>query len=151
VESYFDDLKAAMDLYIPDPRPGIEQRVLYRVRAAERRPRYWIWAIPAVLLVLVLMLWPRRAETLRPVVVAVAPPRPLAKVGQALSPARNPRRVEKVQPFPTPTPLTDEEKALQALAASRPQDAQRLLAHAEDKPIEIPELQIPPLPGDGGQ
>jgi hypothetical protein len=150
VESEFDDLKAALDRYIPDPRPGIEQRVLYRVRSSQRRRRYWIWAIPALLL-LVLMLWPRRAQ----VVVRVAPP----EVGQALPPARlraatvrKPVLRVKVQPFPTPTPLTEEEKALQALAASRPpQEAQQLLAHADDKPIEIQELRIPPLQSDGGQ
>jgi hypothetical protein len=153
VESEFDDLKAAMDLYIPGPRPGIEERVLYRVRSAGRRRFYWI-PIPALLL-LVLLFWPR------PAVVRVT----LPEVGQALPPARlrtataAPRfkgerkpvfRVQ-VHSFPTPTPLTDEEKALQALAASRPQEAQQLLAHADDRPIEIPELQIPPLQSDGGQ
>jgi hypothetical protein len=151
VESEFDDLKAALDRYIPDPRPGIEERVLYRVRTAEPRRRYWIWAIPALLLLLVLlMLWPHRV----PVVVRVTPPRPLPVVGQALPPARiRTATVRKpvVQPFPTPAPLTVEEKALQALAASRPHEAQHLLAHADDKPIEIPELQIPPLQSDGGQ
>jgi hypothetical protein len=153
VESDFDDLKAAMDLYIPDPRPGIEQRVLYRVRSAQRRRVYWI-PIPALLLpLLLLLLWPHKVEP---------PAKPLpSAVGRAVSPAR--LRIEPVarrfagarkpavQPFPTPTPLTEEEKALQQLAASRPREAQQLLAHADDKPIEIPELQIPPLQSDGGQ
>ena len=147
-----DDLTAAMAQYIPAPRPGIEQRVLRHVRTAQkRRRRYWtlipVLPLLVLLLLLLLMLWPRPV----PVVVRVTPTRTLPLVGQAVPPAHKRHHREKVQPFPTPAPLTEEEKALQALAASRPQEAQQLLAHEDDKPIEIPQLQIPPLQSDGGR
>jgi hypothetical protein len=57
----------------------------------------------------------------------------------------------KVVPFPTPTPLTPEEKALVEFVANRPKEAQDLLAQTDIKPIEIEEIQVPPLPSDGGK
>jgi hypothetical protein len=55
--------------------------------------------------------------------------------------------------FPTPTPLTDEERALLAFVAQSPKQAEEVLADAKSrssKPIEIKEIQLEPLP-DGGQ
>ena len=150
-------LRAAMEDYIPEPRAGIEQRVVYRVRARGRR-LFWFPAYAvscSVLALIVLFFVTRPARVGEPSVlkrapeltVVVAPPVPEAPVLKR----RQHRRVVEVKPFPTPTPLTDEEKALQAFAATQTHDAQELLVWGDEKPIEIPELQIPPLQSDGGQ
>jgi hypothetical protein len=53
--------------------------------------------------------------------------------------AVTPRRQRRVVPFPSPSPLTDEERALVMFAAS----GEKLQSFAE--PIEITALRIEPL------
>lgn len=161
-----------------DPRPGLEGRVLARLRA-EPRPAPWFrWGwLPALASVAALMLAvgafyaarrgampervsPRVARTAEQPPVA-APPAP----AELSVPPRQPRpavpRLEQPQPvqvavvvasprrpqFPTPAPLSEQEKLLLRYVAEAPKQA-LLVAQANSRPWEdlrFEELRIPAL------
>ncbi len=145
-----------------EPRPGLEQRILNRVRAAGRASRFpwWVFAIPAMagLLVLAGIFWIRQApKAPRPEaapVIAKAPAPDLRPV-RPEPPHRTVRRHARYpkQPvFPAPAPLTNEERALLALAAHTPKEAREALAETrprDPEPMRIEEIKIQPLQSDG--
>jgi hypothetical protein len=162
-----------------EPRPGLEQRVLHRVRAAGTPHRFgwrrWAIAIPALaslVLLAVTHLGKPLATAYRgqPQPAAVAPNLAATRLpattvvepGERRSvPARRPQRIvnrpvaaqsalPKRGVFPLPEPLSPEERALLDLVTHFPDQAREVLIEASQRssqPIEIPRIEIPPLPG----
>ena len=156
-----------------EPRPGLEGRVLAGVRArqqADRRRTTWAWAIgtaaAAAMVTLLVIYRPRQQPAPMPVIAKapsdisapslakVAPPVPLSMSHRPPRPALPSRVDTRPQQFPTPRPLSEQEKLLlvyaQSLkgsaAASAPstdQDAERDL---EIPPLSIAAIKIDPLP-----
>jgi hypothetical protein len=158
-----------------EARPGLELRVLNHVRNAGPRVRFvfprWAFAIPALACGLLLFAWLHTSPVQKPVVqqkvtqqkVTPAPP---AVTEAAITPAsqvpveRKPRSVAKraalpkLQQFPSPAPITKEERLLLAFVARSPEKAREILT--EDRrwtaePIRIEEIDIQPLQIDGSQ
>ncbi len=157
IESLLDD--ALANYSRQEPRPGLEGRVLERVRAETARrvafPR-WGWAIPAAACLLWAgVLWTR--HTARPVqiavthVAAVPVAAPLQPVIRAVvnHPKRKRKVLAKLAQFPAPAAVTNEERALLAFVAHAPKEAQESLIEAQQhglEPIRIEEIKIQPLP-----
>lgn len=82
--------------------------------------------------------------------VAKVKPRP----GDRRKDQAHPGALPKGERFPSPVPMTPEERVLVAWAAQAPEKAREAfqsLAERSDQPILIEPIQIPPLPGDGAQ
>ena len=146
-----------MERYSPEPRAGIEARVIARTLGSRKPNRLWLFASALCVPVLLLLVFVLRTLVTKPVekrvpAVALAVNVPEARPVIREMPRRKGKRVRalKVQPFPTPSPLTAEEQALETLVATRPQVVRELIAGRKEQPIEIHELQIPPLQSDGG-
>ena len=165
-------LNAALTSYsMEGPRPGLEQRVLNRVRYEGLH--FWkSWLLPpigilvsACLLLVVISIpevWkpaPRRpgavpsarlAQTSRPI-PATAPlkrsePPNLSRKRErpnAEKVARRERHLPKLDRFPSPTPLTSEEHALIVLATYPPQNVPKALLKS-GRAAEQP-IQIEPI------
>jgi hypothetical protein len=151
-----------------DPSPGMDQRVLNRIRTVAR-PWSWRWALAipvlASLVFAVIVIRNVRSPAAEPLTLSqirTAPPQ--APAVQAAPPPRvvrpKPLRtthdpaMTKHQQFPAPTPITPEEQALLAFATRHPAEAQETLVDWRkrmDEPIEIKEIQIQPLQSDGAQ
>jgi hypothetical protein len=154
-----------------EPLAGLEQRVLNRVRAAEasrRRRRFWTLAAlagPAFAALAILLLIRPGAPPPAPVARVTAPAVRVAPESPAPPPAVSPekprpsvsgrapvarpspqRELPKRNVFPTPAPVTPEERMLVELAVSHPQ--QLLIQPVEH--IEIKPIEIAPLQADGG-
>jgi len=128
-----------------EPLAGLEQRVLQRMRfdRARRRLAWWAWALATAGLAVVAVVWMRTTpESLT--VPMFAPQAP--EIAAARVAPRPPRRlaVPRRREFPTPRPLTPEERALAALVTQSP-DVARALERRSDGPIVIEEIQIEPL------
>ena len=145
-----------------EPRPGLEDRVLAGVRSrqqSERRRTVWAWAIgtaaAAAMVTLLVIYWPRQQPAPLPV-IAKAPANLSAPKVAAVAPLvqppmqhrsqrhATPRWVDtRPQQFPTPRPLSEQEKLLvayvQALRGSAATPA------ANTKPDVEPGQAIPPL------
>jgi hypothetical protein len=144
------------------PRPGLETRVIANLRDQAGRRKFWQWrwawigvgsvtaAVAAMMLIIVL--WERPVEPPRPPVAHVDQPsvdRSAPAVTQAhhgLKKAKPARHQELVQTatdtrpdrFPTPTPLTDQEKLLLRYLARTAR--QEVIAQSHpDEPAEMPE------------
>jgi hypothetical protein len=150
-----------------EPRPGLGGRVLNRIRAAGVGHRFswlrWAMAIPAFacVLFLVVTFWSKRDSVPRaskpaPVIAKTAPAAPVTPGAVQITASRRRLkhlRLPKREQFPTPTPLTTEERALLAFIAHSPKQAREMLADAKSRsqePIQIKEIHIEPLQ-DGGQ
>jgi hypothetical protein len=148
------------------PRPGLEHRILNRVRARRERRRLtwlrWVVAIPAFSCVLFFALMFLRTRDSVPkswkpaaIISSAAPlPRIAAGAVQTTVVKRRPKHVglPKREQFPTPAPLTAEERALLAFAVRSPKQAEKLFADAHThttEPLQIKEIQIEPLQGSG--
>ena len=133
IEEQDELLKEALACYAGrDPRPGIEERVLRRVRAPRLvRPSAWAVALLAAACVIVTMMIPREETLVAPLPALVMPPIP-AVVKAAGSPER----------FPTPSPLTREERMLLALANT---NAFAESGDAAIAPIQIDAINILPI------
>ena len=148
-----------------EPRPGLEQRILNRVRAAGLAPRFafprWVFAVPALAC---LLLWagifwirhaakPERPEVAHTVAKISAPPVPPATPEPSRRAVRRRHaRYPKLPQFPAPAPITNEERALLALVARAPKEAREALAETRPRnpePVRIEEINIPPLQSDG--
>jgi hypothetical protein len=144
-----------------EPRPGLEGRVLACVRArqqASRRRSIWAWgmglAAVATMVALVLIYWPRQQPVPLPVTAkapanvsapVVAKAAPTVQLTVSHRPPRQtpPNRVDwRPQQFPTPRPLSEQEKLLVAYAQSL-KGTPAVLAQQEND-IEH-DLEIPPL------
>jgi hypothetical protein len=156
-----------------DPMDGLEDRVLRRVQAAGAARRSpWPYrlgfAIPALaaLLLAGIALWMGRdsqsftSDATRkaavsessPLAARVVEPKRGNRTGRG--PSAPARSLPKEECFPTPTPMTDEERALAAWVRRAPLEAAQVLADLQKRsaePIEIQPIDIPPLPGDGAQ
>lgn len=170
-------LNSALSSYsAADPRPGIEQRVLNRVRSQGNRVRRtWMWPVPAALVAACLLSvavdllrtrnpGPRASDTVNQEGTAtdreIEDPFGVAPLNSELT-ARNggfvlrirssPRRrrsLPKLATFPSPAPLTKEEREMFVLAkypASELPKAVLKTSGADVDPIEIEPLRIEPL------
>jgi hypothetical protein len=172
---FVDELLAASLRHYagPEPRPGLEDRVLAGVRArqqAARRRMAWAWAVGmaavAAMVTLLVMEWPRHQPL--PLPVAAKTPTGLStpSVAKVVSPEqpplphrpRRPAEASRVdmrpQQFPTPRPLSEQEKlllaymqSLQESSAAPASDADQDSAHdLEIPPLSIAAIKIEPLP-----
>lgn len=152
-----------------EPLEGIEERVMRQVRAARRR-RVFGWAaamaVAAVVVMTVIVVrTPRVAAPKHDDIARVIVPVPERPVPAAETPRIVPRRrvnsriarlepLPKLEQFPAPTPLTEEERALAAFVARYPKEAQQAfedLRKRSEEPVEIKPIEIPPLPDIGAQ
>jgi hypothetical protein len=159
-----DDLDLMLDQALSsycevEPRPGIEARVLHRVRTARRGMR-WLWLVPVPLVLALGFAFEFRAvEPPSPVSIAV-----IARAPSSVTPVevhrvsvrrQHRKRVvpgvlvvaslPKKDVFPTPAPLTPEEEALVFMTAGHLTETQVLADQREIEPIQIPELRIDAL------
>jgi hypothetical protein len=155
--------------------PSLEQRILARIAAepsAAPRPRWLPWAIAlplaACLLLFVLFMSQQHRAPNQNALVPSAPSSPLATLPAAPHPARvrsararppllfappvllADRNVPlpKLDVFPTPQPLTAEERTLAAIASETPVPLRIALIEAQsepDAPLHIAEISIPPI------
>jgi hypothetical protein len=168
-------IDAALSSYsATEARSGLEQRVLHHALAETRHKRnlFWAWAlaIPATACLLVALFFAARHNSHRNTLEATATNAPAPTVPSPhQTPATNsipspqkrsiPHRVSaqpssthetlpKEDVFPSPSPLTAEERAAIALVRVRtapmPQQSDRA-ARVEIDPIHIAELQIKPI------
>ncbi|HTQ53055.1 MAG TPA: hypothetical protein VMI94_01270 [Bryobacteraceae bacterium] len=129
-----------------EPLAGLEQRVWQRIRARRRWRLYAWWALPvAAGLVLMAAPWLRTAP--QELALRVAAPRP-PQIAMVQAAARPPLRPARVLPrrrvFPTPAPLTRDERALLAFVAREPGQAREFMMR-KDEPLRIEKLKIAPL------
>ena len=149
-----------------EPLAGLEERVVNRVRVTRQRRRWLAWEVGAAAAVVVLGIvnWSGQRAVVRKTPAAVASvgpqvvPRPAVvatrRAGVRGKRAMRPRVLPKLEQFPTPTPLTAEERALVAFARRNPKEAEMLLADWQERtdgPIEIQPIQIAPLSSEDAQ
>jgi hypothetical protein len=136
-EEQDDLLREALASYAGhEPQPGIEERVLGRVRAPRLARRSgWALALLAAACVVMTMMIPRR-ETLELSAPQIVAPLPVVVKAQS------PRAIEKPDRFPSPAPLTREERTLLALADT---NAFAESGDAGITPIQIDAITIPPI------
>jgi len=155
-----------------DPRPGLEGRVLAGVRArqrAARRRAAWAWALGmaavTVVVTLLVIAWPRHQSAPTPL-TAKAPANPSAPAIAKIAPPEQPPVLHRPrrpaaptiadmrpQQFPTPRPLSEQEKlllvyvqSLQGSSATPAPDADRDSEHdLEIPPLTITAIKIEPL------
>lgn len=151
-------------------------------RASTRWPSHWIrWAVALPVAAGLLFLWfaPRRDKplpssepqqarypapsalaprvNLSPEVQAHVPHRHGTRAAQPASPVQTVQAapLPKLDVFPTPQPLTAEERALVVVVTETPLPAREALVKAQSldaPPVRIAEIHIPPLePPDQGQ
>ena len=146
------------------PRPGLETRILAGVRVrqeAARRRAAWLWSASlaslALMVALVVARWPRPAPAPAPYAakaparVSLAPAGPAAPPLLVVKPRRPPRsrvlsqRDTRPQQFPTPRPLSEQEKLLLAYVQAVKSSAGAAAPDAAPNPdedVEIPALSI---------
>jgi hypothetical protein len=148
----------------------LERRILARVteRAKCKRPmRPLVMAFGAALpVVMACLFWwvtsktplPNRpastsilvlSEVKRPAIPSIFVPEPAAVPVRAARQRRTPKKIAepKLPQFPTPSPLTSEERALLRLASHDAKDSRRELTYLGSpiKPIQIAAVEIKPL------
>ncbi len=165
-------IDAAVATYAdPEPAFGLEARLMARIDAERERGRRrwrWLWTggalTAAVCTVLLIALWrtsypptapPTTARIERPDAVvparkSVSPPGKPASVlrRNASLPTAARSASPKLEVFPMPAPLTDEERALAELAAQNSGVQIQDLIPGEqpaDAPIDIAAISIPPI------
>ena len=149
-------------------REGLEKRILARIREqpakSTRLTGRLVMSACAAVAVCVLLWWGAGIRTAnKEEGVAVVPTQPLQKLQSELLPRREltvafrrPRRRREVMKqlqepklaqFPTPSPLTAEERALLRLAARDAKDIPPELKHFGEpiEPIQMTAIQIKPL------
>lgn len=151
-----------------EPLAGLEQRVLNRIASAPRdRSKSFLWWSAAVTAVLGLSIFvaiglrveQRGGETVARLHPPAAPhqnflsermaPKPKAKLAERR--IQRPRSLQKQEQFPTPTPLTGEERALLAFAERHGTEAQKAFADLRERnsqPIVIPPIEIAAIQED---
>jgi hypothetical protein len=154
-----------------EPRPGLEQRVLYRVHSAGATRRFafpvWAFAVPvAACLLLTAIVWIHRGAQLQRSTIArtVGFPTPGALRGRTetprimVRPHKSKRTKAPVLPrlpeFPTRVPITREERTLLTLVARAPDEARQAFMEMQQRSTEsirIDEIKIQPLQCDGLQ
>ena len=162
-ERFVDELlDASLQRYrSEDPRAGWENRVLAKVQAADRVARQrgaWVWALGAatgaVILLAVATFFSHRKPAPVPAPQAVSYPAPLpigpAPVSVQPTLRRHTPRLtaaaRRPEQFPTPAPLSEQEKLLLLYVNSAA--AQEMAAEGENdgiEPLIIPKLKIAAL------
>ncbi len=159
-----------------EPRPGIEHRILARAFAESPRQRRfrWAWALalPAAACLLALLFFAGHHNSHRSTLEATATtapatsaasPRETPATDSFSSPRKRPfthklatqpstihESLPKEDVFPSPSPLTAEERAAIALVRDPPQMHRQIdTAGVEINPIHIAELQIRPISPSG--
>jgi hypothetical protein len=148
-------------------------RILARVEFAESRKRFWMWAVmvPAVaclLMVILVATWRMRGSRVQEIAWVPKAPGSVARTesrgirgGETVAELPNPGRAKngrdqngapgvlpKLDVFPTPRPLTAEERGLVAFASQASPEVKMQAVEAEKHvgdPIVIAELKIAPL------
>ncbi len=161
------------------PLEGLADRVLNRVRGSgstPRRFRGWEWVVTAsglvVLASIVFTLEPRRGTVPKEIhpanfQAATQPVLTTKSENAQLEPSPRLREVTrtkhpmkryflpKQEQFPSPTPLSSEERVLVAFVKRDPARALKLFASSQndraDQEIQIEPIQIKPLADDGAQ
>lgn len=147
-----------------EPRPGLEGRVMAGVRARQetsRRRSAWAWvigvAVAAAMITMLLIQWPHRQPAQLPATAkasATVSAPTVAKIAPPVHPPllrRTPLIVPKgwvdsrPQQFPTPRPLSEQEKLLlaytQSLESSSAAPASGAIQDSEHD-LEIPPIRI---------
>jgi len=155
-----------------EPRPGLEQRVLSRVHSAGAARKFafpvWATAVPvAACLLLTAIFWihgsaqPQRSTVARttaglPATAALRgqtePPRIVVR--PRMSKRTKAAGLPRLPEFPTPEPITAEERTLLTLVARAPGEARQAFMEMQQRSTEsirIDEIKIQPLQSDGLQ
>jgi hypothetical protein len=147
-----------------EPLAGMEERILARIQVAERPQRRLMgWAAAfavGLIAIAVLRVMPRHEEPQPVRMVANIPQAParsqaatvLLSTRQRHHSARR-MALPKLPVFPTPSPLTTEERRLLALVRKDPEGTAEAFEslRKRNEPLEIPPLVIAPLESGGGQ
>jgi hypothetical protein len=145
---------AIRDYSNPEPRAGLEQRILRHVQTTPYRHSPWrfAWAlVVAAIVVVVLIAIPARRVS-PPVLALLPPPVPQAAANSPSSASSPPPRTSghpssRRSKDPDPLPLTAEERALLRLIQEQPEQALAVLSQPAElealtiEPLEIEELQ----------
>jgi hypothetical protein len=149
-----------------EPLAGLPDRILSRIALTQPAPPRKTWhaalAISsAAVIILNFFLWPRpRAiENAHPAVSIVAAqpvikPEPTSlRTSPKHSPTHHAKSLPKLPVFPTPTPLTNEERRLVAFVEKDPQGAAETFKsfRKQSEPLQIEDLKIQPLDTSEGQ
>lgn len=149
-----------------EPLAGLEARVLNRVRVTQARRRLLVWglALAVAASVVVVGIVKRTAPTTVPKSAEIVQAKPalptavtrLARVMPkrvSVKRSRRPKPLPKLEQFPSPAPLTAEERALVALAQQDPEELGKFaeMERESEAPLEIQPIQIAPLQQDGDQ
>jgi len=147
-----DDLDSILDQalagYIADPKPGLERRVLARVRRSNWR--IWVALSTVAAAALLFVSWPTRVVSPKPVPALTASvplvevlPNPDRKGGDV------PRRVDLVLRRPKTldsVPISPQEQRLAAAIQAHPEAFANILAMGEPiQPLTTEPLEIKPL------
>lgn len=137
IEEQDELLRDALASYAAlDPRPGLEQRILRRARSPRLAKRFgWALASVTVASAMVIAMIPRQES------LEITPPQVTA-VPPVIVIAAAPSAINKPDRFPSPAPLTREERAFMALADST---VLADLPAGEITPIRIEAIAIPPI------
>ena len=159
-----------------EPESGLEERVLNRIREAGIRPKFrfvfpgWAVAAPVVACVTIVIVtfWSPRptqpdvshvlrsggntatANIKQPEPAITAPTPPQHKMSRRPGAMRS--ALPKRQQFPTPAPMTGEERALLAFVRNAPEEARKILIDGQQSSTELiqaEEISIAPLQSDG--
>jgi hypothetical protein len=146
-------LDTAIATYVESPRPGLELRVIYRVRTNRRTWYFLLPVLAAATLACVAFFFPHTytapALEFHP---TIQPPPPIER-----SFARQIKKktvLPRQSTFPMATPLTEGERALLALAQRHPDTATVVAANLKKTSSDLPEiepLEIAPLRTEAGQ
>ncbi len=147
-----------------EPLAGLEARVLNRVHVTQPRRRLLAWALAfavaaSVVVSGIVVRTERHVVVPKPMTAKVtpapAPPAPMKPVARVrrVARSRHPGVLPKLEQFPSPAPLTAQERALVALARQDPEELGKFaeMERQSEAPLEIQPIQIAPLQQDGDQ
>jgi hypothetical protein len=147
-------LDSALSTYIESPRPGLERRIMHRIRTRRRAWHILLPALAAATLACVSFFLPR--ADIVPTIefrAAIQTPPPVSAQHVA-APIQRPKLVPRQSTFPMATPLTGAERALLAFAQSHPETATAVADNLKKANSDLPEIQpleIPLLKSETGQ
>jgi hypothetical protein len=157
-------IESALESYAAgEPRAGLENRILNRIRAENTAGRlvfrWWVWAFPVLAWMFFgLVRWnehPAKPAIREAAVAGQERPRSTAEAKPRIHAALRvaPAQAPKQAVFPAVRPLTAEERALMAFVRMAPKDAATIVDRRErgDMPIEIEGISITPLQSESEQ
>ncbi len=158
-----------------EPRPGLENRILANLREAEKKAQYgwwnfkWLWAgavAAAIVMAAVLINGRHRVAPATNIVVKNTRPAPQPEIQPHAPAERNetvrirPRKPlaptrpqnaalalnERPAVFPTPTPLSEQEKLLLSYVAGTPREEVIAQSHPDEPPVVGDQDQTEAIP-----